>query len=88
MTKPGTPKRGTLALVTRPGEPGQRLSTALRDRGQRALWWPAFDLLAPAELEPLQALLQRLAHGSPRAWLTLEAKAALGRLAKRKETKP
>ena len=62
MTKPGTPKRGTLALVTRPGEPGQRLSTALRDRGQRALWWPAFDLLAPAELEPLQALLQRLAE--------------------------
>jgi len=62
LTKPGTPKRGTLALVTRPGEPGQRLSTALRDRGQRALWWPAFDLLAPAELEPLQALLQRLAE--------------------------
>jgi len=55
-------RRGTIALVTRPGEAGQRLACALRDRGQSALWWPAFDLLAPAELEPLQALLRRLAE--------------------------
>jgi uroporphyrinogen-III synthase len=55
-------RRGTLALITRPGEAGQRLTSALRERGQRALWWPAFDLLAPAHLEPLQALLQRLAE--------------------------
>ncbi len=52
--------RGCLVLVTRPGEAGQRLSSQLRARAQGALWWPAFDLLAPADLEPLQALLQRL----------------------------
>jgi uroporphyrinogen-III synthase len=34
----------------------------LRERGQRALWWPAFDLLAPEELEPLQTLLRELAQ--------------------------
>ena len=61
MTADSTPARGTIALVTRPGEAGQRLTSALRDRGQGALWWPAFDLLAPAELEPLQTLLERLA---------------------------
>jgi uroporphyrinogen-III synthase len=55
-------RRGTIALITRPGEAGQRLACALRDRGQGALWWPAFDLLAPADLEPLQMLLQRLAE--------------------------
>jgi len=62
LTAASTPARGTIALVTRPGEAGQRLASALRDRGQGALWWPAFDLLAPAELEPLQTLLQRLAE--------------------------
>jgi uroporphyrinogen-III synthase len=61
LTAASAPARGTIALVTRPGEAGQRLTSSLRDRGQGALWWPAFDLLAPAELEPLQALLQRLA---------------------------
>ena len=55
-------RRGTVALVTRPGEAGQRLTGALRERGQRALWWPAFDLLAPTRVEPLQAQLQRLAE--------------------------
>ena len=55
-------RRGTVALVTRPGEAGQRLTAALRERGQRALWWPAFDLLAPTQVEPLQAQLQRLAE--------------------------
>jgi uroporphyrinogen-III synthase len=62
LTVGGRIRRGSIALVTRPGEAGQRLACALRDRGQSALWWPAFDLLAPAELEPLQALLQRLAE--------------------------
>jgi uroporphyrinogen-III synthase len=55
-------RRGAIALVTRPGEAGQRLACALRDRGQSALWWPAFDLLAPADVEPLQAVLQQLAQ--------------------------
>ncbi len=62
MTAASAIRRGTIALVTRPGEAGQRLACALRDRGHGALWWPAFDLLAPSELEPLQALLQRLAE--------------------------
>jgi uroporphyrinogen-III synthase len=53
---------GAVVLVTRPGEAGQRLSAALRDRGQPALWWPAFELLAPEELEPLQALARGLAR--------------------------
>jgi uroporphyrinogen-III synthase len=57
-----TPESGLVVLVTRPGEAGQRLSGALRDRGQPALWWPAFELLAPAELEPLQTLLRGLAR--------------------------
>jgi uroporphyrinogen-III synthase len=55
-------RRGALALVTRPGEAGQRLACALRDRGQSALWWPAFDLLAPADVSPLQTMLQQLAQ--------------------------
>jgi uroporphyrinogen III methyltransferase/synthase len=38
------------------------LTGALRERGLRALWWPAFDLLAPTQVEPLQAQLQRLAE--------------------------
>jgi uroporphyrinogen-III synthase len=53
-------QRDTFALVTRPGGAGQRLSSALRDSRQRALWWPAFDLLPPAELEPLRGLLEKL----------------------------
>jgi uroporphyrinogen III methyltransferase/synthase len=55
-------QRSGVVLVTRPGEAGQRLSCALRNRGQAALWWPAFELLAPEELEPLQALLRNLAR--------------------------
>jgi uroporphyrinogen III methyltransferase / synthase len=55
-------RRGAIALVTRPGDAGQRLAGALRDHGQNALWWPAFDLLAPADVEPLQAVLQQLAQ--------------------------
>jgi uroporphyrinogen-III synthase len=51
---------GAIALVTRPGEAGQRLSSALRDKGLDALWWPAFDLMAPEDLDPLRSLLQRL----------------------------
>jgi uroporphyrinogen-III synthase len=58
----GARAQRSAVLVTRPGEAGQRLSGALRDRGQRALWWPAFDLLAPEDLEPLQTLLGELAQ--------------------------
>lgn len=56
------PVCAALVLVTRPGEAGQRLSAALRDRGQDALWWPAFDLMAPEDPEPLRTLWQRLAE--------------------------
>lgn len=54
------PSSAAVAVVTRPGEKGQRLSAALRDGGLNALWWPAFDLMAPDDLEPLRTLLQRL----------------------------
>jgi len=53
---------GCLVLVTRPGEAGESLSAALREAGQRALWWPTFDLLAPEQPEPLRALLRHLAE--------------------------
>jgi uroporphyrinogen-III synthase len=54
--------RDWLVLVTRPGEAGQHLTGALREAGQRALWWPTFDLLPPDEPEALRALLRRLAE--------------------------
>jgi uroporphyrinogen-III synthase len=62
LTPMHAPRCDAVALVTRPGEAGQRLSAALRDRGLAALWWPAFDLLAPLDLQPLRALSQRLAE--------------------------
>jgi uroporphyrinogen-III synthase len=72
---------GAAAVVTRPGEAGQRLSAALRDQGQAALWWPAFDLLAPLDADALQSFAQRLAEFdlavfvspvSVRAWAKLD----------------
>jgi uroporphyrinogen-III synthase len=55
-----TLRSGVVAIVTRPGEAGERLSAALRGQGVAALWWPAFDLLAPQDPEPLRGLSQRL----------------------------
>ena len=51
-----------LLLVTRPGDTGQRLVAHLASLGQAALWWPAFDLLPPAEPALLQAAIERLAQ--------------------------
>jgi uroporphyrinogen III methyltransferase/synthase len=49
-------------LVTRPGEPGQRLAAQLAAAGRAALWWPAFDLLPPADPQAVQAAVASLAQ--------------------------
>ena len=51
-----------LILVTRPQEPGRDLAARLRGAGLDALWWPAFDLLPPADPAPLRACVARLAQ--------------------------
>jgi uroporphyrinogen-III synthase len=72
---------GAAVVVTRPGEPGQRLSAGLRDHGLAALWWPAFDLLPPLDAGALQSMAQRLAEfdlvvfvspASVRGWADLD----------------
>ena len=49
-----------VVLITRPGEPGQRLAARLDALGQTAFWWPAFDLLPPTDPRHVQATLERL----------------------------
>jgi len=49
-----------VVLITRPGEPGQRLAARLDALGQTAFWWPAFDLLPPTDPQRVQATLARL----------------------------
>jgi uroporphyrinogen-III synthase len=49
-----------LILVTRPGDPGQRLAERLVALGHAALWWPAFDILPPDDLPALAAAVARL----------------------------
>lgn len=49
-------------LVTRPEEPGQRLAAALAARGADALWLPAFDLVAPSDLDAARGALAQLAN--------------------------
>jgi uroporphyrinogen-III synthase len=75
---------GAAVVVTRPGEPGQRLSAGLRDLGLAALWWPAFDLLPPLNGGALQSIAQRLAEfdlvvfvspASVRAWANVDLRA-------------
>jgi uroporphyrinogen III methyltransferase/synthase len=73
-------RRGSVVLVTRPGEAGQRLTGALRGRSQRALWWPAFDLLPPTQVEPLQAQLQRLPEFDLVVFISAAAVRGLARL--------
>jgi len=51
-----------LILITRPQQAGGNLAARLRDAGLDALWWPAFDLLAPADPAPLRACVARLAQ--------------------------
>ena len=50
-----------LAIVTRPGQAGERLTEELRRRGRDALWWPAFAI-GPAPDEPrAREILARVA---------------------------
>jgi len=73
----GIGARDTVVLVTRPASAGQRLTGELRARGQPALWWPAFDLLAPEHKEPLLATLQRLADFDLAIFVSVQAVRAL-----------
>jgi len=49
-----------LVLVTRPESSGMELAARLQDLGCAAIWWPAFDLLAPEDPGALEAVLARL----------------------------
>ncbi len=60
MSSACSPAASPLLLITRPGEPGRVLTDALRALGHDALWWPAFDLLAPADPAPLARCLEQL----------------------------
>ncbi|MGB2817697.1 MAG: uroporphyrinogen-III synthase [Burkholderiaceae bacterium] len=52
---------GAPVIVTRPAAPGQRLTAALRNRGCDVAWWPAFDILPPADDTAVRGALARLA---------------------------
>jgi uroporphyrinogen-III synthase len=52
---------GAPVIVTRPAAPGQRLAAALRQRGCDVAWWPAFDILPPADESAVRRALDRLA---------------------------
>lgn len=49
-------------LVTRPQATGSSLTAQLRSGGGDAIWWPAFDLLAPEDPSALRAYIARLAE--------------------------
>jgi uroporphyrinogen-III synthase len=48
-------------IVTRPAAPGQRLAAALQRQGHDVAWWPAFDILPPADEGVVRRALDRLA---------------------------
>ncbi|HEX5639501.1 MAG TPA: uroporphyrinogen-III synthase [Burkholderiaceae bacterium] len=52
---------GAPVIVTRPAAPGQRLAVALRRHGCDVAWWPAFDILPPADEAAVRRALDRLA---------------------------
>ena len=52
---------GAPVIVTRPAAPGQRLAAALRHLGCYVAWWPAFDILPPADEMAVRRALDRLA---------------------------
>lgn len=47
-------------IVTRPAAPGRRLADTLRGRGHEAAWWPAFEIVPPADPSRVDATLARL----------------------------
>jgi len=49
-----------MILVTRPGPAGLHLTQQLRARDRSAHWWPAFDILPPADPARLQAVAQAI----------------------------
>ena len=50
-----------MILVTRPGPAGAHLAQQLRARDRPAHWWPAFDILPPADPARLRAVAQEIA---------------------------
>ncbi len=50
-----------IVLITRPGEPGRALAARLQALGQAAFWWPAFDLLPPADPQQVHDRVAQLA---------------------------
>ena len=49
-------------IVTRPAAPGQRLAAALLRQGRDVAWWPAFDILPPADEAAVRCALDHLAR--------------------------
>lgn len=50
-----------VVIVTRPASSGQRLFERIVQRGQQALWWPAFDIDAAPDIAVARETLARLA---------------------------
>lgn len=48
-------------IVTRPAEPGQRLTSDLQRRGREAVWWPAFRISGPDDEAAVRQTLAGLA---------------------------
>jgi len=72
--------RDAVVLITRPAQAGERLTCELRAHGQRALWWPAFDLLAPEQKDPLLATLRQLADFDLAIFVSVQAVRSLAAL--------
>lgn len=53
---------GGPVIVTRPAAPGQRLAAALLREGHDVAWWPAFDILPPADEGAVRRALDHLAR--------------------------
>lgn len=49
-------------IVTRPAEPGQRLTSELQRRGCDAVWWPAFRICGPDDETAVRQALATLAN--------------------------
>jgi len=51
-----------LAIVTRPGQAGERLAEELERRGGDAVWWPAFTIGPAPDESRVRAVLARVAE--------------------------
>lgn len=51
-----------VVIVTRPASNGERLFDRIVKRGYQALWWPAFDIGAPPDVDRARTMLGRLSE--------------------------